>query len=153
MRAKAPNNQDGVVKEPSATTNSIKAVGKPPETNTPEAPTDAQSRLAEPKQAQTSTDTGQSQEQPATWKTGKNTRSETKKEKARRRATDEVLAILTQNLREGWKPFPDYDRHVDNAFGDAIEAARNARELLRRHLLGRKTTVLGYYLADGDIGS
>jgi hypothetical protein len=31
------------------------------------------------------------------------------------KATTQVLAILTQNLREGWKPVPDYDRHVDSS--------------------------------------
>lgn len=79
----------------------------------------------------------------------------TKKQKheASEKATADVLAILTQNLREGWKPIPDYERHIDNALGDAIAAAMNARELLYRHLLGRKTAVLGYYIDDDAVGS
>ena len=137
MKAKPSTNQDGVVKAPSVTTDSTKTVGTPRESVTPEAPTDA----------------GQSQKQPAIPKRANKTGSETKREEAWKRSTAEVLAILTQNLCEGWKPFPDLERHVDNAFGDAIVAARNARELLGRHLFGRKTTVLGYYIDDDVVGS
>jgi hypothetical protein len=78
----------------------------------------------------------------------------TKKQKteALDKATTDLLGFLTQDLRDGWKRIPDFDPHVDNALGDPLAAARNARELLYRHLLGRKTSVLGYYIEDDAIG-
>lgn len=152
---KTKPNQDGAAKAPSVTTDSNKTVGTPRDTKNPGAESkDAQLQPIGVNDAQKSSGADQSQTQkPAIQKRANQEGSETKWEDAWKRSTAEVLAILTQNLHEGWKPVPDFDRHVDNALGDALAAARNARELLGRHLLGRRTTVLGYYIDDEAIGS
>jgi hypothetical protein len=68
------------------------------------------------------------------------------------RATEQVLSIVAQFLEDDTKKFLDLDGDlVEEAIMNAIDAARHARELLKRKALGLELAPLGYYLKDDEL--
>ena len=68
------------------------------------------------------------------------------------RATDTVLAVIARFLQDDAKEIKNFtDDLVREALWNATEAARHARELLKRRALGQELSPLGYYLRDEDL--
>jgi hypothetical protein len=80
------------------------------------------------------------------------TMKESRKEKARKRATDEVLASITEHLMEDSEKLPHFDNDPARyALCAAVQAAFAARTLAMRKALGQKVKPIGYFISDDEI--
>ena len=77
----------------------------------------------------------------------------TNEQRQHARATEEVLSAVAQFLGDDSKEIPNYkDDLVREALHNVTEAARHARELVKRAALGQELAPLGYYLRDDELG-
>jgi len=69
------------------------------------------------------------------------------------RATEAIVSVITQFLNDDSKEIPNFrDDLAREALWNAIQAARHARELVKRAALGQELAPLGYYLRDDELG-
>lgn len=68
------------------------------------------------------------------------------------RATERVLSVVAQFLQDDSKAIPNYNEDlVREALWNVTEAARHARELVKREALGLELAPLGYYFRDDEL--
>ncbi len=76
----------------------------------------------------------------------------TRKQREHVRATERVLSVVAQFLQDDTKENKNFrDDLVREALRNATEAARHARELVKREALGLKLAPLGYYFKDDEL--
>jgi len=73
-------------------------------------------------------------------------------QKQHARATEEIVSVITQFLNDDSKEIPNFrDDLAREALWNAIQAARHARELVKRAALGQELAPLGYYFRDDEL--